>query len=109
MIIKVGITGGMGSGKSTVSKVFEVLGVPVYYADDAAKRLMNEDKLLKQQVEELFGTGSYIEGKLNRKYIAGKVFNNEEQLALLNGIVHPATIRDAEEWMLKQTTPYAIK
>ena len=109
MILKVGITGGIGSGKSTVAKVFEVLGIPVYYADDAAKRLMNEDPILKEQILKQFGKETYVDGKLNRKYLSNLVFNNEEKLAILNSIVHPATLRDAEKWMQQQTTPYAIK
>ena len=109
MIIKVGLTGGMGSGKSTVAKVFAVLGIPVYYADDAAKRLMNEDEILKARLKELFGEETYKDGKLNRKHLSAIVFNNEEKLRLLNSIVHPATLRDADEWMQRQTTPYAIK
>lgn len=109
MIIKVGLTGGMGSGKSTVAKVFGVLGIPVYYADDAAKRLMNEDEILKARLKELFGEETYTDGKLNRKHLSAIVFNNEEKLRLLNSIVHPATLRDADEWMRQQTTPYSIK
>lgn len=109
MILKVGITGGIGSGKSTVAKVFEVLGIPVYYADDAAKRLMNEDELLKTELQELFGKETYIDGKLNRKYLADLVFNDEEKLSLLNSIIHPATLRDSDQWMMQQSTPYAIK
>ncbi len=108
-MIKVGITGGIGSGKSTVAKVFEVLGIPVYYADDAAKRLMNEDELLKTELQELFGKETYIDGKLNRKYLADLVFNDEEKLSLLNSIIHPATLRDSDQWMTQQSTPYAIK
>ena len=109
MIIKVGITGGIGSGKSTVAKVFEVLGIPVYYADDAAKRLMNEDENLIAQIKKEFGDEAYVNGKLNRKYLSRLVFKNDEQLALLNSIVHPATLRDSDKWMQQQTTPYAIK
>ena len=108
-MLRVGITGGIGSGKSTVSKIFEVLGIPVYYADDASKRLMNENEELKQTLQKHFGKDTYINGVLNRKHLSSLVFNNAEQLALLNSIVHPATIKDAEDWMLKQTTPYAIK
>ena len=108
-MIKIGLTGGIGSGKSTVAKLFEVLGAPVYYADDAAKRLMNEDEILKQQVQKEFGKEAYTNGSLNRKYISDIVFANPEKLDLLNSIVHPATLKDAEEWMNKQTTPYAIK
>ena len=108
-MIKVGITGGIGSGKSTVAKVFEVLGIPVYYADDAAKRLMNEDDNLKQKIQELFGEAVYKNGLLDRKQLAAIVFNAPEKLSLLNSVVHPVTITDAEQWMLHQTTPYAIK
>lgn len=109
MILSVGLTGGMGSGKSTVAKVFEILGIPVYYADDAAKRLMNEDTELKTKIREQFGMAAYKEGVLDRPYLAAKVFGNQEKLELLNSIVHPATIKDSEEWMQRQTTPYAIK
>jgi dephospho-CoA kinase len=109
MAIRVGITGGMGSGKSTVSAIFETLGIPVYRADDAAKRLMNEDESLKTQLTNHFGETVYVNGVLNRSYLAAEVFNDKEKLALLNSIVHPATISDAENWMRQQTTPYAIK
>jgi dephospho-CoA kinase len=109
MAIRVGITGGMGSGKSTVAKIFETLGIPVYRADDAARRLMNEDETLKAQLIRNFGQAAYTNGLLNRPYIAGEVFNNREKLDLLNAIVHPATILDGEKWMQKQTSTYAIK
>jgi dephospho-CoA kinase len=108
-MLKVGLTGGIGSGKSTVAKIFEVLGIPVYYADDAAKRLMNEDKELKAAITRHFGNESYINDQLNRSYLASVVFNNEEKLSLLNSLTHPATILDASQWMQKQTTPYIIK
>ena len=109
MILKVGITGGMGSGKSTVAKVFEVLGIPVYYADDAAKKLMNEDAALKEKLIAVFGKEIYQHGILNRTHLSGLVFNNPDKLAQLNSIVHPATIADAESWMQQQHSPYAIK
>jgi dephospho-CoA kinase len=108
-MLKIGLTGGIGSGKSTVAKVFEVLGVPVYYADEAAKRLMNEDEQLKQQIIQHFGEAAYKNNTLDRSYLASQVFNNKEKLELLNSLVHPATIRDAGNWMQLQTTPYAIK
>jgi dephospho-CoA kinase len=108
-MIKVGITGGIGSGKSTVAKVFEVLGIPVYYADDAGKRLMNEDAALRDKIMQAFGPAAYKNEQLDRKYLADIVFKNPEKLASLNAIVHPATIADAEKWMLKQTSAYAIK
>jgi len=108
-MLKVGLTGGIGSGKSTVAKVFEVLGIPVYYADDAARRIMNEDEGLRHQIIQHFGSPSYKNNQLDRPYIASQVFNNKEKLELMNSLVHPATIRDAEQWMHKQTTPYALK
>ena len=108
-MLRIGITGGIGSGKSTVSKIFEVLGAPVYYADDASKRLMNEDEEVKEKLRSVFGEGVYSDGMLNRQYLSSIVFNDPLKLALLNSIVHPATIKDAEDWMLKQTAPYAIK
>ncbi|HEX6430660.1 MAG TPA: dephospho-CoA kinase [Niastella sp.] len=109
MCLRIGLTGGIGSGKSTVAKVFEVLGIPVYYADDAARRLMNDDELLRQQITQHFGPAAYKDNQLDRAYIAGQVFNDKAKLELMNSLVHPATIRDAEYWMSRQTTPYAIK
>ena len=109
MILKVGITGGIGSGKSSIAKVFEVLGIPVYYADDAAKKLMNEDAALKEKLIAIFGKEIYQDGILNRSHLSGLVFNNPDKLAQLNSIVHPATIADAESWMQQQHSPYAIK
>lgn len=109
MILKVGITGGIGSGKSTVAKIFEVLGIPVFYADDAAKELMNKDEKLKQQLITEFGNDLYLNGELNRPYLSSLVFADSKKLALLNAIVHPATIANADKWMHQQTAPYAIK
>ena len=108
-MLKIGVTGGIGSGKTTVAHIFEVLGIPVYYADDAAKRLMNEDENLKKKIIENFGEESYVDGKLNRSHLASIVFSNPEKTAIINSIVHPITIADAKLWMQKQTTPYAIK
>jgi len=92
-----------------VAKVFETLGIPVYYADDAAKRLMNTDEELKAAITRHFGDNSYTNGELNRKYLAAIVFNDKQKLELLNSLTHPATIRDAEEWIQRQTSPYIIK
>ena len=108
-MIKVGLTGGIGSGKSTAARVFEVLGIPVYYADDAAKKLMNEDEDLKEKIQLQFGNEVYKNGKLDKKYLADIVFTSPEKLALLNALVHPATLKDADKWMEKNTTPYCIK
>lgn len=114
-MLRIGITGGIGSGKTTVAKIFEVLGVPVYYSDDAAKRLMNEDDALQQKLIENFGATIFENKQLNRSLLASIVFNDPEKLSLLNSIVHPVTIADAEKWMKHistndaQETPYAIK
>jgi dephospho-CoA kinase len=109
MILRIGITGGIGSGKSTVARIFEVLGIPVYYADDAAKRIMSEYAVLREQIIRNFGDQSYIEGKLNREHLASIVFQDKKKLAVLNALVHPATIRNSAQWMKCQTTPYAIR
>lgn len=109
MALRVGITGGIGSGKSTVAKIFETLGIPVYYADAAARKLMNEDAEIKKNLIEHFGPESYKDGKLNRSYISSVVFKNKEKLELLNFLTHPATIRDANQWMQQQHAPYTIK
>ncbi len=108
-MLKIGLTGGIGSGKSTVAKVFQTLGIPVYYADDAAKELMNNNEGLKQQIILHFGEDVYENKVLNRKFLAQKVFNNPTQLNLLNSLVHPATIQAAEDWFAQQTAPYCIK
>lgn len=108
-MLKIGLTGGIGSGKSTVAKVFEVLGIPIYYADEAAKRLMNADEELKEKIKLQFGNEVYKNRQLDKKYLADIVFTSPEKLALLNALVHPATLKDAERWMQKQTTPYCIK
>jgi dephospho-CoA kinase len=109
MPLRIGLTGGIGSGKSTVARIFEVLGIPVYYADAEAKRIMNEDQMLREEIIKHFGKNAYENGQLNSKYLAAIVFNDRQKLDLLNGLVHPATIRDSEYWMKQQTTPYAIK
>ncbi|MEO6490594.1 MAG: dephospho-CoA kinase, partial [Ferruginibacter sp.] len=111
-MLRVGLTGGIGSGKTTVAAIFEVLGVPVYYADTAAKRLMNDDESLRQQIIKNFGASVYEKEELNRKLLASLVFNDPPKLALLNSIVHPVTIADAERWMKepsREKIPYAIK
>lgn len=108
MVLKVGLTGGIGSGKSTVAQLFEVFGIPVYYADKEAKKLMNENTALKQAIVENFGKEAYTNEVLNRKYISSIVFSDPLKLELLNSIVHPATKKDAENWMDRQETVYAI-
>ena len=108
MILKIGLTGGIGSGKSTVAQIFEVLGIPVYYADLAAKKIMNEDKELRSAITNIFGEHAYENNMLNRKYISSLVFSDPVKLQQLNALVHPATKKDGEAWMKQQTSPYAI-
>jgi dephospho-CoA kinase len=109
MALKIGLTGGIGSGKSMVAKIFSLIGIPVFYADIAAKNVMHEDVALKQKIKETFGEAAYENNTLNRKYIADIVFNDPFKLEQLNAMVHPATIAAAHRWMLQQTTPYVIK
>ena len=108
-MLSVGLTGGIGSGKTTIAAVFDALGIPVYNADAAAKRLMNEDEVLKAQLLDMFGEGLYKKNRLDRAYLANIVFGNKEKLKALNNLVHPLTIADATQWFQKQTSPYAIK
>jgi len=109
-MLKVGITGGIGSGKSTVCKVFELLGIPVYYADTAAKEIMHTDGELKLSIQTHFGENIYgPDGKLDRATLGKIVFNDKERLALLNSLVHPATIKHSDEWSKRQNAPYTIK
>lgn len=109
-MIKVGLTGGMGSGKSIVGKIFNVIGIPVLDADYVAKSIMTEDETLKKKIISIFGNSAYLDsGALNRKYIADIVFKQEHKLDQLNAIVHPATISFADNWMQQQQAPYAIK
>jgi dephospho-CoA kinase len=109
-MIKVGITGGIGAGKTTVCKLFEEMDIPVYYADLEAKRLMNSDRNLKQKIKALLGTDAYYKnGRLNRKIVASIVFNDKHKLEKLNAIVHPAVAIDAKQWFARQKSKYAIK
>lgn len=112
-MLKVGITGGIGSGKSVVSRIFEVLGIPVYYADAQAKQLMHSDVRLREQIEQHFGEQAYQHDQLNRTYLAAQVFGNAEKTQLLNSLVHPAVIAHAERWMKNLEAsgkfPYVLK
>lgn len=103
-----GLTGGIGSGKTTVANIFRELGVPVYIADDEAKKLMNSDPELKKEIIALFGDEAYQNGILNRKYIANRVFGNKELLDKLNAIVHPAVGKNFDHWKEDQPTGYVV-
>ncbi len=105
----VGLTGGIGSGKSTVAAVFQKLGVGVYIADTEAKRLMHEDVTLKKAIVRLFGNEAYIDGKLNRSWISSQVFSDKALLEKLTQLVHPVVSEDFAHWTSKQTGTYVIK
>ncbi len=105
----IGITGGIGSGKTTCCRIFECMGVPAYYADDRAKLLMTQHPHVIAQVKELLGEGSYHNnGDLNRGYIADKIFNDKAMLQQMNRIIHPAVAHDAISWATQQNSRYVL-
>ncbi|WP_423149408.1 dephospho-CoA kinase [Rubrolithibacter danxiaensis] len=110
-MLKIGITGGIGSGKTVVCRVFELLGIPVFYADTVAKEVMQTDSLLIRELIETFGPETYFpEGVLNRKYLANIVFRDEAELKKLNSLVHPAVFRAFDYWTEQQkNVPYVLK
>jgi dephospho-CoA kinase len=106
---KIGITGGIGSGKSIICRVFKVLGVPVYDADSRAKLLTVNDPEIIQGMKEIFGEDVYQNGELNRKMVAEKVFPQPDLLARVNALIHPAVGRDFKNWLENQKAPYVLK
>ena len=111
-MLKIGITGSIGAGKSTVAGIFKVLGIPVFDADATAKNILNTDSVLREQIAATFGSETYKNGLLDRKYLATLVFNNPNQLAKLNALVHPASIEAANIWAKhweEQGCPYILK
>lgn len=108
-MLRVGITGGIGTGKTVVARIFETLGVPVYYADTAAKTIINTDPEVKEHIIAQFGPDSYVQGKLNTPYISGIVFKDNDKLQILNNITHPAVIQHSQRWLAQQKTKYALK
>ena len=106
----IGITGGIGSGKTTVARIFSILGISIYFADNRAKWLMSNDPALKDQIQNAFGNNSYNEdGSLNREFIASNVFGNKENTKTINSLVHPAVKLDFEQWAKSQESPYVLK
>ncbi len=109
-MLKIGVTGGIGAGKSVICRVFSVLGVPVYNADMRARRIMDEDMILHRELKKAFGQGIFSESKPDRKLLAGIVFNDPDALERLNAIVHPAVKRDFIRWTGQQSeSPYIVK
>jgi dephospho-CoA kinase len=110
MTLHLGITGGIGSGKSTVCHIFSTLGIPIYYADERAKWLMTHDLDLIKGIKTLFGEEAYLkDGSLNRKLISAQAFGQPALLAQLNALVHPAVGKDGLKWQAEQSSPYTLK
>lgn len=105
---KVGVTGGIGSGKSTVCDMLAARGIAVYIADTEAKRLMSSDETLKRDIVALFGDDAYLHGELNREFLASRVFCDKKALQRLNGVVHPAVMRDFAAWAEAQEGDYVV-
>jgi dephospho-CoA kinase len=105
----VGLTGGIGSGKTTVAKQFEALGIPVYIADNEAKKLMNNSKIIRRKLIALFGEEAYLNNSLNRPFLADKIFNNASNLEKMNAIVHSKVASHFKKWVNKQKAPYVLK
>ncbi len=104
----VGLTGGIGSGKTTVANYFKALNVPVYIADVQAKALMNRSKVIKRKLIKLFGDEAYVDNTLNKPFIASQIFSNQDLLKKMNAIVHPKVAKHFSNWVKKQTVPYVI-
>ena len=108
-MITVILTGGIGSGKTTVANMFKELGIPIYIADDEAKKLMTRSKVIKRQLIGLFGAHAYTKTGLDKAYLSKAIFNDKSLLQKMNAIVHPKVGRHYEKWLLKQDAPYALK
>lgn len=105
----IGLTGGIGSGKTSVAKILEENGFPVYYSDDEAKNIVNKDEVLKEKIINLLGKESYLNGIYNRKFVAEKVFSDTELLEQLNQLIHPAVRIDFNNWVISQNSEFVFK
>lgn len=108
-MLHVGITGGIGSGKSTIARIFRILGIPIYNADTKAKWLMANNPQLKESIVNAFGEDSFVGNSLNRIYLAERVFNDKKLVSKLNSLVHPQVAVDFERWCTEQHADYIIK
>ena len=109
MSLRIGLTGGIGSGKSTVAGIFKVLGIPVFDADWEAKKIMESNPILRRALVEQFGSTIFVNEQLNRKALASIVFKDPVQLAKLNALVHPHAIEEGIQWSARQSSPYTVK
>ncbi len=108
-MFKVGVTGGIGSGKSVVCRIFHNLGVPVYEADTKARKIIGEDPDIRKKLVKRFGTGIFIDGMLDRKYLASRIFSDSEARLFVNGLVHHRVREDFRQWAMEQQGPYVIE
>ena len=108
-MMKIGLTGGMGSGKSTAAKIFEALSVPVFYADDESKNILENNPFVEETLSSRFGPDLFPEGKLDRVFLASQIFNNKEALAFVNSVMHPAVADRFVSWCDEQSAPYCLK
>lgn len=107
-MIKIGLTGVIGSGKSTAANYFSKLGIPVFFADNSAKKIMNTDSSVKKCLVDLLGSLAYSNGELNKQFISDKIFNNQNLLKSINNLIHPKVQEDFNLWLTNQTSPYVI-
>lgn len=107
-MIIVGLTGGIGSGKTTVANMFIELGIPIYIADVEAKKLMNSSKVIKRELIQLFGTNTYSDGKINKAFLADKIFNDKDLLVEMNAVIHPKVKTHFKKWIKIQRSLYVI-
>ena len=107
-MIKIGLTGVIGSGKSTAANYFSKLGVPVFFADNSAKKIMNTDSSVKKCLVDLLGSLAYLNGELNKQFVSDKIFNNQNLLKSINNLIHPKVQEDFNLWLTNQTSPYVI-
>ena len=105
----IGLTGGIGSGKTTVSEMFKELGIPVYIADIEAKKLTNTSETLKKEIIQILGEGAYNHGEINKKYVADLIFNDKDLLIKINKVIHPKVADHFKKWCAIQNAPYIIK
>lgn len=106
---KIGLTGGIGSGKTTVARFFNILGIPVFFADTISRKIVSSDPEVKHAIIQLLGEDAFINNEYNRPYVASRVFQDKQLLEKLNQIIHPATLKAFDDWVSQQNTPYIIK
>lgn len=108
-MMKIGLTGGMGSGKSTAAKIFEALSIPVFYADDESKKILETNAKVKAKLSNRFGDALFVDDQLDRAFLAAQIFNDKEALVFVNSVMHPAVAERFLVWSAEQNAPYCLK